>query len=127
MASASTSDRKLLSNDIDINKGVQCSYCKATRHFWKNCQNLKKKERNGEKTGKKPHRQTYPPCETCGEKNYPTERCWQGTGAHVHPERTQPCDKANDASVDEGTSKKANFAETSTSGQSNSKKLDSKN
>ena len=37
MASASTSNSNLLSNGIDTNKDAQCSYCKATGHFYKSC------------------------------------------------------------------------------------------
>ena len=43
MASASTSGCNLLSHGIDTNKDAQCSYCKATGHFYKNCLKLKKK------------------------------------------------------------------------------------
>ena len=42
-----------------------------------------------EKDGKKPQRPTYPPFDTCGKKNHSTERCWQGAGAHLRPERPQ--------------------------------------
>ena len=115
----------LLSNGIDTNKDAQCSYSKAIFHFRKNCPQLKKKKEM-EKSGNKPHRQTYAPCETCGKKNHPTECCWQNAGAPLRPKRTRPIDKTNDASSNERTSKKANNVETSTSGQSNSKKRDSK-
>ena len=54
-------------------------------------------------------------------------RCWQGAGNNLRPKRTRPFDKANDASTDEATSRKTIKAETSASGQSNSKKRDSKN
>ena len=37
----------------------------------------------------KPHRPTYPPYDTCGKKNHPTERCWQVAGAHLRTTRTQ--------------------------------------
>ena len=35
MASASTSNNNLLSSGINTNKDAQCSYCKATGHFYK--------------------------------------------------------------------------------------------
>ena len=76
---------------------------------------MKKKEME-EKRGKKPQRQTYPPCETCEKKNHPAERCWQGAGAHLYPKRTRLDDKANDASSDKRKSNKANKAEMSSSG-----------
>ena len=111
-ASVSTNTGNLLSNGNDTNEDAQCCYFKA---------------RNGRENGKKPLIQTYPPCETRGRKNHPPERCWQGAGAHLRPERTRPDDKANDASGDEGTAKKENNPETSTSSQPNLKQPDSKN
>ena len=71
-----------------------------------------------DKNGKKPQRLTYPPCETCGKKNHPPERCWQGAGAHLRPQRTRQDEKTSDDSNDEGKSKKSNTTETSTSDQS---------
>ena len=81
MASASTSNSNLLSHDINTNKDAQCSYCKATGHFYRNCPKLKKKKELEDKNGKKPQRPTYPECPTCGKKNHPAERCWKGAGA----------------------------------------------
>ena len=40
MTSASTSNSNLLSNGINTNKDAQCSYCKATGHFYRNCPKL---------------------------------------------------------------------------------------
>ena len=60
MASASTSHNNLLSNGINTNKDAQCSYCKATGHYYKNCPKLKKKKETEDKDGKKPQRPTYP-------------------------------------------------------------------
>ena len=37
MASSSTSNNNLLSNRINTNKDAQCSFCKATGHFYKSC------------------------------------------------------------------------------------------
>ena len=90
------------------------------------CLKRKKKKQTKHKIGKKPQRQTYPPCETCGKKNHPPERCWQGAGAHLRPKRTRHDEKANDDSNDEGTSKKSNNTETYSSGQSSSKSLSQK-
>ena len=55
MASASTSNINLLSNGINTNKDAQCSYCKATGHFYKSCPKLKKKKEMEDKNGKKPN------------------------------------------------------------------------
>ena len=53
MASASTNQSNLLSNGINTNKDAQCSYCKATGHYYKSCPKLKKKKEVEEKDGKK--------------------------------------------------------------------------
>ena len=87
MASASTNQINLLSNGINTNKDAQCSYFKATGHYYKSCPKLKKKKEMEEKDSEKPQRPTYPPCDTCGKKNHSTERCWQGAGAHLRPNR----------------------------------------
>ena len=68
MASASSSNSNLLSNGINTNKDAQCSYCKATGHYYKSCPKLKKKKGMEDKNGKKPQRPTYPPCHTCAER-----------------------------------------------------------
>ena len=123
MASSSKS-RNLLSNGIDTNKNNQCSYCKAEDHFWKNCPKLKKKKESEAKDGKKPQRQTYPECPTCSKTNHPAEKCWRGPGAHLRPKRNrQDSSKDTEPSEDEGTRTKN---EKSSSGQSNSKKLNQK-
>ena len=127
MASASTSHNNLLSNGINTNKDAQCSYCKATGHYYKNCPKLKKKKETEDKDGKKRQRPTYPPCDTCGKKNHPTERCWQGAGAHLRPKRMQTEQNDRNAIDSEGKPKKANDPETATSSQPNTKKSDSKN
>ena len=127
MASASTSNNNLLSNGINTNKDAQCSYCKATGHFYKSCPKLKKKKELEDKNGKKPQRPTYPECPTCGKKNHPVERCWKGAGAHLRPKRTRPEDKADENSGDEKLSKKSTNPETASSSQPNPRKTDSKN
>ena len=52
MASASTNQSNLLSNGINTNKDAQCSYCKATGHFYKSCPKLKKKKKWRKKMAK---------------------------------------------------------------------------
>ena len=105
MASASTNQSNLLSNGINTNKDAQCSYCKATGHYYKSCPKLKKKKEMEEKDGKKPQRPTYPPCDTCGKKNHSTERCWQSADAHLRPKSPQAEQKDANASTSEGKPK----------------------
>ena len=80
-----------------------------------------------DKNGKKPQRPTYPPCDTCGKKNDPTERCWKGAGAHLRPKRNADNDKTTDDPNEDKKPKKSNNGETSTSSQATPKKTDSKN
>ena len=127
MASASTSNSNLLSNGINTNKDAQCFFCKATGHFYKSCPKLKKKKEMEDKNGKKTQRPTYPECPTYKKTNHPAELCWKGAGAHLRPKRTRPEDKADETSGDEKSSKKTTIPETTSSGQSNSRKADSKN
>ena len=42
MASTSNNTRNLLSNGIKTVNDAQCTYCKASAHFWKKCSKLKK-------------------------------------------------------------------------------------
>ena len=49
MASASTNQSNLLSNGINTNKDAQCSYCKATGHYYESCRKLKKKKKRRRK------------------------------------------------------------------------------
>ena len=127
MASASMNQSNLLSNGINTNKDAQCSYCKATGHYYKSCPKLKKKKEMEEKDGQKPQRLTYPPCDTCGKKNHSTERCWQGAGAHLLPKRPEAEQKDANASTSEGKPKTTSDSATTSSSQSNTKKTDSKN
>ena len=127
MASASTNQSILLSNGINTNKDAQCSYCKATGHYYKSCPKLKKTKEMEEKDGKKPQRPTYPPSDTCGKKNHSTERCWQGAGAHLRPKRPQTEQKDANASTSEGKPKTTSDSAATSSSQSNTKKTDSKN
>ena len=127
MASASTNQSNLLSNGINTIKDAQCSYCKATGHYYKSCPKLKKENKMEEKDGKKPLRPTYPPCDTCGKTNHPTERCWQGAVAHLRPKRTQTELKNSKASNSEGKPKTTNYTVATNSSQSNTKTTDPKN
>ena len=120
MASASTNTSNLLSNGNNTNKDAQCSYCKATGHYYKSCPKLKKKKELEDKNGKKTQRPTYPECPTCGKKNHPNERCWKGAGAHLRPIRMHTDDIADDNSGEEKTPKKSSSTETNVSGQSHS-------
>ena len=43
-----------------------------------------------DKNDKKLQRQTYPPCDTCGEKHHTIERYWQGPGVHLRQKLTGP-------------------------------------
>ena len=112
MASASSKNSNLLSNGINTNKEAQCFYCKATGRYYKSCPKLKKKKEMEEKDGKKPQRPTYPRCDTYGKKNHPTERCWQGAGAHLRPKRKQPQEKDANSSNSEEKHKGAKESET---------------
>ena len=126
IASASTNQSNLLSNGINTNKDAQCSYCKATGHYYKSCPKLKKKEEMEEKDDKKPQRPTYPPCDTRWKKNHSTERCWQGAGAHLRPKRPQTEQKDANVSTSEGKPKTTSDSTATCSSQSNTKKTDSK-
>ena len=71
---------------------ITCNYCKEKGHMVKDCEKLKKKKEKDAQQGKSTQKKTYPECGTCGKKNHPEERCWQGAGAHLKPKRTRPED-----------------------------------
>ena len=71
---------------------ITCNYCKEKGHMVKDCEKLKKKNEKDAQQGKSTQKKTYPECGTCGKKNHPEERCWQGAGAHLKPKRTRPED-----------------------------------
>ena len=71
---------------------ITCNYCKEKGHMVKDCEKLKKKKEKDAQQGKLTQKKTYPECGTCGKKNHPDERCWQGAGAHLKPKRTRPED-----------------------------------
>ena len=71
---------------------ITCNYCKEKGHMVKDCEKLKKKKEKDAQQGKSTQKKTYPECGTCGKKNHPEERCWQGAGAHLKPKRNRPDD-----------------------------------
>ena len=123
MASVSTNQSNLLSNGINTSNDAQCSYCKATGHYYKSCPKLKKKKEMEEKDGKKPQR---PTCDSCGKKNHSTERCWRGAAAHMCPKRPQTEQKDANASNSEGKPKTTSGRVATNSSQSDTKKDRSK-
>ena len=127
MASSSGKSKNLLSTGIDTNKNNQCSYCKAEDHFWKYCPKLKKKKETDAKNGKKPQRLTYPEYPTYIKTNHPADKCWRGAGAHLRPKRTRKDTNYAETSGDEVISTENDKPTTSSSGQSTSKKPESKN
>ena len=76
---------------------MTCNYCKG--HMVKDCEKLKKKKEKDAQQGKPNHKKVYPECGTCGKKNHPEERCWQGAGAHLKPKRTR-LEDSNDNNPD---------------------------
>ena len=74
---------------------ITCNYCKEKGHMVKDCEKLKKKKEKDAQQGKSTQKKTYPECGTCGKKNHPGERCWQGAGAHLKPKRTRPEDSTD--------------------------------
>ena len=74
---------------------ITCNYCKEKGHKVKDCEKLKKKKEKDAQQGKSTQKKTYPECGTCGKKNHPEERCWQGAGAHLKPKRTRPEDSTD--------------------------------
>ena len=126
-ASESTSSRNLLSNSIDSNKDAQCSYCKAAGHFNKNCTQLKTKKEMEDKMAKKPQRQTYPPCETCGKKITNQKDVCKALELIYVPRGLNKMKKPRMTQTMKENAKKLDNTETPTSGQSTSKKPESKN
>ena len=104
---------------------ITCNYCKEKGHMVKDCEKLKKKKEKDAQQGKQTQKKTYPECGTCGKKNHPEERCWQGAGAHLKPKRTRP-DDANDSKPNSKAQKPQNRA-TSSNSQASSSNDESKN
>ena len=104
---------------------ITCNYCKEKGHMVKDCEKLKKKKEKDAQQGKQTQKKTYPECGTCGKKNHPEERCWQGAGAHLKPKRTRP-DDANDGNPNSKAQKPQNKP-TSSNSQASSSNDESKN
>ena len=104
---------------------ITCNYCKEKGHIVKDCEKLKKKKEKDAQQGKQTQKKTYPECGTCGKKNHPEERCWQGAGAHLKPKRTRP-DDANDGKPNSKAQKPQNKS-TSSNSQASSSNDESKN
>ena len=104
---------------------ITCNYCKEKGHIVKDCEKLKKKKEKDAQQGKQTQKKTYPECGTCGKKNHPEERCWQGAGAHLKPKRTRP-DDANDGKPNSKAQKPQNKP-TSSNSQTSSSNDESKN
>ena len=104
---------------------ITCNYCKEKGHIVKDCEKLKKKKEKDAQQGKQTQKKTYPECGTCGKKNHPEERCWQGAGAHLKPKRTRP-DDANGGKPNSKAQKPQNKP-TSSNSQTSSSNDESKN
>ena len=104
---------------------ITCNYCKEKGHIVKECEKLKKKKEKDAQQGKQIQKKTYPECGTCGKKNHPEERCWQGAGAHLKPKRTRP-DDANEGKPNSKAQKPQNKP-TSSNSKSSSSDDESKN
>ena len=104
---------------------ITCNYCKEKGHMVKDCEKLKKKKEKDAQQGKQTQKKTYPECGTCGKKNHPEERCWQGAGAHLKLKRTRSED-SNDNKPNSKAQKPPNKP-TSSNSQSSSSNDESKN
>ena len=104
---------------------ITCTYCKDKGHMVKDCEKLKKKKEKDTQQGKSTQKKTYPDCGTCGKKNHPEERCWQGAGAYLEHKRTRPED-SNDNKLS-SKAQKPQTKPTSASSQSSSSNDESNN
>ena len=77
---------------------ITCNYCKEKGHLVKYNEKLRKKKKDAQE-GKSTQKKIYSACGTCGKKNRPEEKCWQGAGAHVKPKSTRSED-SNDNNPD---------------------------
>ena len=104
---------------------ITCNYCKEKGHIVEDCEKLKKKKEKDAQQGKQTQKKTYPECGTCGKKNHPEERCWQGASGHLKAKRNRSEDP-NDNKPDSKAQKPQNKP-TSSSSQSSSPNDESKN
>ena len=104
---------------------ITCNYCKEKGHMIKEWEKLKKKKEKDAQQGKQTQKKTYPEFGTCGKKNHPEERCWQGAGAHLKPKRTRPEDSTDHKP--NSKAQKPQNKQTSSSSQSSSSNVESKN
>ena len=104
---------------------ITCNYCKEKCHMVKDCEKLKTKKEKDAQQGKSTQKKTYPECDTCGKKNHPEERCWQGAGAHLKPKRIRPEDSSDNKP--NSKTQKLHTKPTSSSSQSSSPNDESKN
>ena len=123
MTSSSSKNKTPLSTNQMSN--ITCNYCKEKGHMVKDCEKLKKKKEKDAQQGKSTEKKTYPKCGTCGKKNHPEERCWQGAGAHLKPKRTRPEDSSD--TDNDSKAPKPHNKPTSSNTQSSSNKDESKN
>ena len=123
MTSSTSKPKTLLSTGQTTD--VFCNYCNKMGHMVKDCEKPKTKKEKDAQKSKLTQKKVYPECGTCGKKNHPDERCWQGAGAHLKPVRNRPED-SSDNSPDSKT-QKSQYNRTSSNSQSSSKQDDSKN
>ena len=123
MTSSSSKPKILLSTGQMSD--ITCNYCKEKGRMVKDCKKLKKKKEKDAQQGKPTQKKTHPECGTCGKKNHPEERCWQGAGAHLKPKRTRSEDSNDNKS--NSKARKTQIKPTSSNSQSSSSNDESEN